>query len=159
MKPSERRDWEHIEEGFGTKWNFPNCCGAIDGRHVNIQAPKNFGSLLFNYKGTFSLVLMALVDADYQFIFVDMGDYGSQSDGAVFKNLNLGQAFVNGELDILEPKELPNYPEGGILPYCWVGDEAFPCRMDFMWPYPRGTRGVRLPLAQKFSTICHATRV
>ena len=92
---------------------------------------------------------MALVDADYQFIYVDIGNYGSHSDGAVFKNSNLGQAFVNGELDIPEPKELPNYPEGGVLPYCWVSDEAFPCRMDLMQPYSRGTRGVKLPLGQK----------
>ena len=67
----------------------------------------------------------------------------------MFKNSNLGQAFVNGELDIPEPEELPNYPEGGVLPYCWVCDEAFPCRMDLMLPYPRGIRAVRLPLAQK----------
>ena len=60
---------------------------------------------------------MVLVDADYRFIYVDIGDYGSQSDGAVFKNSNLGQAFVNGELDIPESKELTNYPEGGVLPY------------------------------------------
>ena len=149
MKPPDSRDWEHIEEGFRTKWNFPNCCGALDGKHANIQVPKNCGSLFFNYKGTFSLVLMALVDADYQFIYVDIGDYGSQSDEAVFKNSNLGKTFVNGELDIPQPKELPNYPEGGLIPYCWVADEAFPCRMDLMWPYPRGTRGVRLPLDQK----------
>ena len=64
MKTPERRDWELIEEGFRTKWNFPNCCGAINGKHVNIQAPKNSGSLFFNYKGTFSLDLMALVDVD-----------------------------------------------------------------------------------------------
>ena len=80
---------------------------------------------------------------------MDTGDYGIQSDDVVIKNSNLGQAFVNWELDIPEPKELPNYPEGGLLPYCWVGDEAFPCRMHLMWPYPRGTRGVRLPLSQK----------
>ena len=96
IKPPERRDWECIEEGFRTKWNFPNCCGAINRKHINIQALKNSGCLYFNYKGTFSLVLMALVDADYQFIYVDIGDYGSQSDCAVFKNSNLGQTFVNG---------------------------------------------------------------
>ena len=95
---------------------------------------------------------MTLVDTDYQFIYVDIGDYGSHSDGAVFKQSNLRHAFVNGELYIPEPKELPNYPEGDVLPYCWVGDEAFPCRMDLMQPYPRGTRGVRLPLCQKIST-------
>ena len=82
---------------------------------------------------------------------MDIGDYGSQSDGAVFKNSNLGQAFINGKLDIPEPKQLPNYPEGGLLPYCWVGDEAFSCRMDLLQPYSRGTRGVRLSLAQKIS--------
>ena len=65
MKLPERSDWESIEEGFRTKWNFPNCCGAIDRKHMNIQAPKNSGSMFFNYKGIFSLVLMALVDADY----------------------------------------------------------------------------------------------
>ena len=65
MKPPDSRDWEHIEEGFRTKCNFSNCCGALDRKHVNIQAPKNSGSLFFNYKGTFSLVLMVLVDADY----------------------------------------------------------------------------------------------
>ena len=131
MKPPERRYWEHIEEGFRTKWNFPNCCGVIDRKHVNIQAPENSDSLFFNYKGTFSLILMSLVCTDYQFIYKDIGDYGSQSDDADFKNSNLGLALFNGELDIPEPKELPNYPEGGVLPYCWEGDEAFQCRIGF----------------------------
>ena len=81
---------------------------------------------------------------------MDIGDYSRQSDGAVFKNSNLRQTFVNGDLDIPEPKELPDYPEGGVLPYCWVGDEAFSCRMDLMWPYPRGIRDYHLP--RKFST-------
>ena len=57
-----------------------------------MQVPKNSGSLFFTCKGTFSLVLMALVDVDYKFICVDLSmDYGSQSDGAVFNNSHLGQ--------------------------------------------------------------------
>ena len=86
---------------------------------------------------------MALVDADYRFIYMDISDYGSQSDGAVFKKSHVGQAFVSRELDI---PDYPNYPEGGVLPYYSAGNEAFPCRMDSMQPYPRGTSGVRLPL-------------
>ena len=138
MKPPTRQDWQRIEHHFSTQWNYPNCIGAIDGKHVVIQVPHNSGSQFFNYKGTFSLVLMALVDADYKFTFVDIGNYGSQSDGAVFKHSSFGQKFINGELDIPRPKALSNYPQGGVLPHCIVGDEAFPCHMDLMRPYPRG---------------------
>ena len=144
MKPPTKQDWIKMEQSFYNQWNFPNCVGAIDGKHIVIQAPQNSGSLFFNYKGTFSLVLMAWVDADYRFVFVDIGDYGSQSDGAVFKNSTLGKQFINGQMDIPGPKALPNYPQGGVLPHCIVGDEAFPCRMDLMRPYPRGTSQNRL---------------
>lgn len=52
--------------------------------------------MCFNYKGTFSLVLMALVDADCRFIYVVIGDYGSNVDGSIFKNSWFGQDFING---------------------------------------------------------------
>ena len=92
----------------------------------------------------FSLVLMALVDADYRFIYVDIGEYGSNSDSGKIKNSLFGQALINGELKLPGPKALPNYPEGGVLPDCFVGDEAFLPRMDLMKPFPRD-RSTRLP--------------
>ena len=145
MKPPTLDDWKQIEYRFSTRWNFPNCVGAIDGKHVMIKAPPNSSSLFHNYKGFFSIVLMALVDADYRFIYVDVGDFGSNGDSGIFRNCPLGKNFKDGNLDVPAPKRIPGWPQGGALPHCIVGDEAFPLRMDLMRPFPRGKKEKQLP--------------
>jgi hypothetical protein len=61
-----------------------------------MQAPDNSGSIYFNYKKTFSMVLLALVDGDYRFTVVDIGAYGKQSDGGIFSASELGRGLKNG---------------------------------------------------------------
>ncbi|GFQ92148.1 uncharacterized protein TNCT_65981 [Trichonephila clavata] len=41
---------QNITQQYFSKWHFPNCGRAIDGKHVRIKAPKNSGSLFYNYK-------------------------------------------------------------------------------------------------------------
>ena len=130
--------WQEIEKGFRVRWNFPNCLGALDGKHINIIAPANSASTFHNYKGHFSTVLMALVDANYWFVYVDIGEYGSNSDGNVFKYSKFGMKYMEGKLNTPPPKQLPNLPNEGPIPHVIVGDEAFPLRYDLMKPYPRG---------------------
>lgn len=60
--------------------------GAIDGKHVILQSPINSSTEFFNYKSQFSIVLMVAVDADYNFMFADVGCQGRISDGGVLKD-------------------------------------------------------------------------
>ena len=48
-RPTEQM-WRDTASKFWDKRNFPNCLGAIDGKHVKIKAPNKSGSLYFNYK-------------------------------------------------------------------------------------------------------------
>lgn len=92
--------WGGIAEDFENLWNFPNCVGAIDGKHVLMQAPANSGSHCFNYKTTFSIVLLALVDGNCNFIAVDVGSFGKNSDGGIFSHFNLGKRLEEGTMDL-----------------------------------------------------------
>ena len=144
MPVPTKEHWIRIEHDFNQCWGFPNCIGSLDGKHIIIMSPANSGSLYHNYKGTFSINLMALVDANYRFIFVDIGDYGSNADGTVFSKSEFGQMYLEDELDVPGPKPLPNAPELGNVPHVIVADEAFPLKPNIMRPYQRARNGVRL---------------
>ncbi|KAB0804981.1 hypothetical protein PPYR_01951 [Photinus pyralis] len=121
-------------EKFESIWNFPNCVAAIDGKHITIQAPAGSGSLSFNYKKTFSIVLLAMVDPEYRFIAVDVGGYGKNSDGGLFNNSRMGKALQNNTFGM--PEDRPITENGKPLPFVIVGDEAFPSKTYLMRPYP-----------------------
>ncbi|XP_025264644.1 protein ALP1-like [Camponotus floridanus] len=135
LKPVNRFGWELISEEFMANWQFPNCLGAIDGRHMRIQAPRNSGSTFYNYKQFFSIVLLATCDAKYKFTWIDIGQYGSISDGGVWANTDFAQDLQNGAIDLPIPRPLPerNIP----FPFVFVADEAFPLTTYLMRPYSR----------------------
>lgn len=131
--PSSEHKWLEIAEGFESKWNFPHCLGALDGKHVTIQAPAHSGSLFYNYKKYFSIVLLAICDSKYRFTMVDIGAYGSQSDGGIFKESLFGQKFDEDQFNIPRPQLLIG--TNIDLPYFLVADEAFPLKNYIMRPY------------------------
>ena len=56
----------------------------------------------------FSIVLLALVDVGYKFIYVDIGCQDSTSDGGVFKNCDLYKLIANGEAKFPKDRQLPD---------------------------------------------------
>jgi hypothetical protein len=49
MPVPNKDNWNTIADEFWVKWQFPNCIGALDGKHITIQDPKSSGSLYWNY--------------------------------------------------------------------------------------------------------------
>ena len=80
--PSTPEEWQEVEKKFAGRWNFPHCCGAVDGKHVEIKKPKKSGSLYYCFKGFFSIGLMVMV-YKYKFLWIHTGGKGSQSDGEI----------------------------------------------------------------------------
>ncbi|XP_071484602.1 uncharacterized protein [Diadema antillarum] len=134
-QPTEEK-WRSIEGRFAQRWNFPNCCGCLDGKHVVIQAPSNSGSLYYNYKGSFSVVLLALADSNYCFTAVDIGAFGRSSDGGIFANSTLAKALDSNQLNFPADKVLPGSENEEPMPHVLLGDEAFPLKRYLMRPYP-----------------------
>lgn len=86
MPEKTEEDWRKIAADFYHRTNFPNVIGAVDGKHIEICKPEKSGSLFYNYKNYFSVILMAMADANYCFTCVEVGAYGGSSDSNVFKN-------------------------------------------------------------------------
>ena len=116
------------------KWNYPCCLGAIDGKHIAIQQPADTGSEFFNYKHFFSVILFAMVDANYKFIYIDVGAAGRAGDTGDFADSALNKALRTNYLDLPDAVALQGI--SAKISYHIVGDDAFPLNTRLMKPYP-----------------------
>ena len=126
-------EWREVAQKYGDRWNFHHTCGTLDGKHVAIGRPHESGILYYNYKYFFSIILLALVDADYKFIWADVGTQGLSSDAQVFNHGPLRNGLENGTLGLPDPEPLPH--DDKPVPYFLVGDEVFPLRAWMMKPF------------------------
>jgi hypothetical protein len=133
--PQTAEEWREVAHLFSGRWNFHHALGAIDGKHIALKKPKNSGSLYFNYKGFFSIIMLALVDADYKFLWVEVGTPGSTSDAAVFNDTEFKEAIETGDINFPDAEPLPSDDED--MPYFIVGDDAFALKSWMMKPFSR----------------------
>jgi hypothetical protein len=133
--------WKSIAEDFYSITNFPNCVGALDGKHIRLTKPWNSGSMYYNYKHYCSIVLLALCDANYLFTFIDVGGFGKESDSTIFKDSTLNAALNSNTLNL--PVARPIGDNISPLPYLIVADEAFALSSHVMRPYPKKSLTIR----------------
>ncbi|XP_069582598.1 uncharacterized protein [Ranitomeya imitator] len=126
--------WIEIAEKFWSVCDFPNCLRAVDGKHIRIIKPTRTGSEYFNYKKYFSVVLIAIADADCQFIAMDIGAFGRGNDSQTFKNSDMGRCVYGRNFNFPLPRPLPN-TQGPPMPFVMVGDEAFQMCENLLKPY------------------------
>ncbi|XP_049798794.1 uncharacterized protein LOC126233009 [Schistocerca nitens] len=111
MRATEN-EWHSKKSLFRQALHFPHCVGAIDEKHILLQCPVGSGSKFYNYKGSFSIVLLAVVDTNYNFLYADVCCQGRIFDGGVFKNASISELIHKNKLNLPRHECLP----GGTKP-------------------------------------------
>ena len=119
-------------------WQFPCCWAAVDGCHIPIKCPP--GGLesckeFHNFKNFYSLVLMALVDAKYRFIWASCGLPGNSHDSVILQSTTLWQQIKEEDFIPKIGKKI----KGRTVPPLVLGDSAFPLQAWLMKPYTDAT--------------------
>jgi len=119
-EPTDKR-WREISDAFRVCSHFPNCLGAINGKHIKVTKFPHSGSMNLNYKCNFSIVLMANDDSEYKFTYVDI-------ETSFFRPL------IRNKLHI--PPSGPLFTnDTENCPFVFVGDEALSLSENLMQPY------------------------
>lgn len=94
----------------------------MDSKHVEIERPPHSGSTFFNYKKTFSIHMLGVVDANYRFLYVKVGANGRQADASVLRSSQFYKDLKQGNLN-LPPNEIV---AGLKLQYSFLADRGYP---------------------------------
>lgn len=83
---------------------------------------------------------MAIADANYKLLYVDVGQCGRNADGGVFNRCSFARGMESGQLNFPPPIPLPGREMP--VPYVLVADDAFALRPNLMKPFPQ--RGLHI---------------
>ena len=105
-------------------WQFPYSWGAIDGCHISIQCPADGQEAMkeyHNFKNFYSIVMMAIIDAQDRFIWTSIGFPGNSHDAIILQSTQLWH-------DVTENNIIPSMGkrvEGTFVYPMMLGDSAF----------------------------------
>ena len=133
MPNSEAELCKKIQE-MEEAWQFPCCWSAVDGCHIPIKCPA--GGLeaskeYHNFKNFYSVILMAMVDSNYRFIWGSCGFPGNSHDSVIFQSTDLWTNIMQNEAILKIGKQI----EGIHIPALILVDSAFPLKCWMLKPY------------------------
>ncbi|XP_049301832.1 uncharacterized protein LOC125775362 [Bactrocera dorsalis] len=131
MLPLNRENITELVTGFEVI-GFPQCLGAIDGCHIEIHPSSDEAVDYYNYKGWYSTVLMALVDAKYRFTYINVGSPGRCNDSQIYETSSLKKEMDSCPL----LSEMSREISGVNVPVFIIGDSAFRFSKQLIKPYP-----------------------
>ncbi|MCO5550743.1 hypothetical protein L7F22_004273 [Adiantum nelumboides] len=119
---------QEIKDGFQAMRGLPNCCGAIDCTHVNIDLPRDEQSEPWRDRyGNYSMILQGIVDSKMRFIDVNIGWPGSCNDKRVLRNSGIyrlcqGRDHLQGAPFVFQDISFPKYivEDGGYVLLPWL---------------------------------------
>ena len=143
-----RNKMDEFEESYG----IPQIMGAIDGCHIEINAPPDNHEDYFNRKQHYSVNLQGIVDSNLKFIHVTVGYPGSIHDARVLR--------LSGLYELAENEQILSGPtcniNGTEIRPLLAGDSAYPLMNWLVKPYP--DRGRLTPEQRKFNVKFSALR-
>lgn len=132
--PETENEWLKIAEQYQKKWQFNNCVGCMDAKHILVVKPKEDSPQYQNYSDSYSVLLFSIVNADYEFIYIHTGTPGSLSAGPILESTKFYEKLCEDELNLPEASVLPN--SNWSAPYVFLGDSGFGLDKYILEPYP-----------------------
>jgi len=77
----------------------------MDGKHFVIRCPSKSGSEFYNYYKDYSVIVLATVDVNYKFIYVDIGTNGRVNDALFFSKQTFNEVLQTKITLICQQKE------------------------------------------------------
>ena len=127
------RQLQETIRGFETRWQIPQCAGAIDGSHIPVSVPANLHTDYYNQKGWYSMLVQAVVSYDYTITDVNIGWPGSVHDAHVLVHSGLYHNATEGDL---LPHTFAKNVAGVEIPPYLIGDAAYPLKTWLIKPFP-----------------------
>lgn len=131
IKFPDNAEFIKIAQEFEKRWRYPQGVGAIDGSHIRVKIPRDLKTAYYNYKDDYSILLLAICDANYKFYYIKCGMPGRAHDSGAFKSTELYAKLNANELLPQSNRIINNV----LIPYHILGDAAFELKTWLMKPY------------------------